>query len=454
LLAVPTPSFGFALGSVEADAAAAVVTDADGDVYVAGNIEGATDVAPGPTTLVLDPRTGGGPFVAKYTPQGRLAWARQFEGAANGLARQADNGNLALTLSTGRGEPAVFGLDPGGDILWRATLRVDGFAYCKAITFDGRGDLIAVGSFFDEIDLDPGPGRATVKSARRSEGFLKDMPSTDAFIVKLSARGKFLWGGALASGGGFDEARGVAVDAAGNVYVAGEFAGRADFDPSSATSKRTSAGGSDAFLSKLSADGRLLWTASTGGRNDDIASAVATTRAGDVYMAGSLQSTADLDPSRSVLSVKSAGSSDAFVLALTPEARLKWAAVAGGRSAESPAAIAVDPNDDAPIVTGTFRGVADFAPGRSVFNIKGSGGLDVFLWGLSSTGKLAWAASVGGAGDETAAGIAACEASGGSSSIVVAGTFASKIDLDPGAGTLIGRSSGRTDVFVAALLLG
>src|ERR1700690_1539957 len=67
------------------------------------------------------------------------------------------------------------------------------------------------------------------------------------------ATGKAVWAAGF-GGLGIDAARGIAVDDAGNTYVAGYFDGEMDFG--GAIGKRTSAAGSDAFVVKLDASGK------------------------------------------------------------------------------------------------------------------------------------------------------------------------------------------------------
>ena len=79
---------------------------------------------------------------------------------------------------------------------------------------------------------------------------------------------EFAWAGQLAA----DASPGdVAVDASGNVYTVGNFSGTVDFDPNPAhgTFNLTSAGGRDAFISKLDAAGNFVWAKRLGGGGSD-----------------------------------------------------------------------------------------------------------------------------------------------------------------------------------------
>ena len=65
----------------------------------------------------------------------------------------------------------------------------------------------------------------------------------------------YAWTKAVGGSSGWDWANSVAVDATGNVYVAGGFEETVDFDPGVSTDIRTCAGLDDVFLSKYDAFG-------------------------------------------------------------------------------------------------------------------------------------------------------------------------------------------------------
>ena len=139
----------------------------------------------------------------------------------------------------------------------------------------------------------------------------------DAFVTKLNA-----YGGAgpvtlaystYLGGSDNDEARAIAVDSAGAVYVAGDThsSNFPTVNPCQAPS-----GGYDAFVSKLNAYGgnsqvTLAYSTYLGGSRDDWALAVAVDSAGAAYVAGSADSTNF--PTVNAYRASSRGSSDAFV---------------------------------------------------------------------------------------------------------------------------------------------
>jgi uncharacterized protein (TIGR03437 family) len=110
-----------------------------------------------------------------------------------------------------------------------------------------------------------------------------------AYVAKLDASGAIQWA-TLVGGSGFDEARAVAVDSAGNAYVTGRTSSD-DFpavNPFQAVRGRnTLFTNTNAFVTKISADGsNIMYSSFLGGTGDDAGNAIAVDAAGNAHVAG------------------------------------------------------------------------------------------------------------------------------------------------------------------------
>jgi len=102
----------------------------------------------------------------------------------------------------------------------------------------------------------------------------------DAFVAKLDANGGLQWNTFL-GGAALDFGFGIAVGAAGNVYVTGIS------DGTWGTPVRAFGGGADAFAARLSgATGALVWNTFLGGTGVDFGGGIAVDSAGNVYVTG------------------------------------------------------------------------------------------------------------------------------------------------------------------------
>ena len=128
---------------------------------------------------------------------------------------------------------------------------------------------------------DPGQGNDSLRLCAAgpsgsvyAAGSLGDYPDGDIWVVKYDATGAQVWSRTWAGpGGAYDEARGLVVDAAGDVYVCGQ----AGWEPDSG----------DSVLLKYGAAGTLAWaTVYEAGEAADAAAAVGLDAAGAVYVAG------------------------------------------------------------------------------------------------------------------------------------------------------------------------
>jgi hypothetical protein len=114
--------------------------------------------------------------------------------------------------------------------------------------------------------------------------------SQDVFIAKLLATDLTEVWTKPFGSGGYDTIYGPAVDTGGNVYVTGEFEGTGDFDPGPGTTPWMTSSG--AYVSKLDAAGTFVWAKRMGGVTGDVGRGIAVDAAGAVYTTGGFTGTA------------------------------------------------------------------------------------------------------------------------------------------------------------------
>jgi Beta-propeller repeat/S-layer homology domain len=133
----------------------------------------------------------------------------------------------------------------------------------------------------------------------------------DAFVTKFNASGAVVYSTYLGGGSG-DQGYGIAVDAAGNAYIAG-YTASTDFPTLNAY--QPTRNGIDAFLTKLNASGSaLLYSTYFGGTANDYAWGVAVDGAGNAYITGNTASTNF--PLRNAYQATNGGGTDAFLARL------------------------------------------------------------------------------------------------------------------------------------------
>ena len=181
-----------------------------------------------------------------------------------------------------------------------------------------------------------------------------------------------------AGGKGHDKTRCLAVDTAGNVFLAGEFVGTSQFG----THTLTSAGDMDFFIAKCSPEGKFLWARSAGGSGIDRGYGVATDAAGNCYVTGHHQST---NATFSGVAVPNAGDYDIFIAKYDPAGKLLWVRTAGSKGYDYGHGIAVDANSNV-LVTGALVGDGAFGDTK----VTAAGGAHVFCARYDSAGKLLW----------------------------------------------------------------
>ena len=107
----------------------------------------------------------------------------------------------------------------------------------------------------------------------------------DAYVTKINATGSALVYSTYLGGSGSEEGRGIAVDASGNAYVAGN-TDSTNFPVANAF-QPTNQGGSDMFVTEINALGNaFIYSTYLGGKKSDVDKSIALDSRGSVYITG------------------------------------------------------------------------------------------------------------------------------------------------------------------------
>jgi uncharacterized protein (TIGR03437 family) len=171
-------------------------------------------------------------------------------------------------------------LDSGGGILWATLLAGSSHDEARAIAMDASGNAYVAG----RTDSKDFPLANAYQNVRGGAG-----GGYDAFLSKISSDGSKLLYSTYLGGSGDDVAQTVAVDGAGNAYVAGGTNWN-DFPTINAIQPIPGNKSGGSFVSQFDTSGRLLFsTYLSGTRGDpfvDGAAAIALSGDGSVWVAG------------------------------------------------------------------------------------------------------------------------------------------------------------------------
>jgi Leucine-rich repeat (LRR) protein len=203
----------------------------------------------------------------------------------------------------------------------------------------------------------------------------------------------------------------IEVDGANNTYMLGQFTGTIDVDPGAGVTNFTAASGDgDFFLTKLDAQGALVWAKqiAPGGANSNLYMYVMEVdKDNNVIIGGDFNGTVDFDPGAGVTNLTTPPThSYGFFAKYSAAGNFLWARAIGG-SGESLWSDVNDIESDAVgdvILTGEFSGsldaVLDVDAGAGVVTLNPLGNGDVFVAKYDANGNYKWKASGATANEE------------------------------------------------------
>jgi hypothetical protein len=328
-----------------------IAVDSTGSAYITGS----TTSRNFPTRYPLQPAMLGGKsaFVLKLSPSGSaLVFSTYLGGsgsdAGNGIALDLSANAYIVGDTTSLNFPAS-GLQKGNkggqdvfvasinssgtSLLYSTYLGGSGTDHGAAIAVDSSGGAYVTGSTFS-IDFPVANAFQTAIGGGQ-----------DAFVARLAPGGSALTfstylGGSGGTVGNPEAGQGIALDSQGSVYVAG-VTPSANFPILSALQPSLDAG-LDAFVTKLSSTGILVYSTYFGGSGIDEANAIAVDNNGRAFVVGYSAST-DL-PIIGGFQSSNGGDYDAFIAELSASgSSLVWSSYLGGSSSDTATAVALDP---------------------------------------------------------------------------------------------------------------
>ena len=320
------------LGGREGDRAAGIALDGSENIYLTGSTRSSNFPV---TEGAFDTDYGGGDgdgFVAKLDVSGnRLLYATFLGGAGadQGVDIAVDRQGQVWVAATTEGEDfpvtAVFGdsskaNDPGDACL--ARLSSDGSELAFSVRLGGSRQEAAAC-----VAVDPSGSAclagwtrspdfpATEEAFDRSPNHRAGVLEGDGFVARLDASGKGLLYATYLGGPGPDRITGMALNAAGSVFLCGWTEG-AGFPATAGASDTTSRGQTDAFFAQLDPSGdHLVGSTLLGGRGLDQSADLVLDRAGNVFLTGWTES-ADFPIISPALRSVHHGGEDAFAVRL------------------------------------------------------------------------------------------------------------------------------------------
>lgn len=273
----------------------------------------------------------------------RLIWS-PWGDEATAIARDANGdliivghtygdleGNVNADSTQGSTDVFVSRVTETGVRIWTKQFGTAGFDICYSVaTSTATGDIYLAGS--------------TTGTLNGSS--LTGLGPINAFVTKLTSTGMHLWTSLTGTTGADTFGNAVAIDSAGNAYVAGDTTGDL---------AAVNAGLFDIFLTKYDASGASLWTRQAGTAGDDFGDAVAFDLAGaSVVVAGS---------TRGGLGGTNAGLTDIVLIKYDSSGSNPLTQQLGTADDDSAWAVAVDPSGNVYVAGSTSGDLDGAGPG-------------------------------------------------------------------------------------------
>ncbi|HLO54977.1 MAG TPA: SBBP repeat-containing protein [Saprospiraceae bacterium] len=248
------------IGNKQYDYGFSLVVDHENNIYITGNYYYDTDFDSGPDEYILKGHGSSDGYVAKFNNKGILLWAKSTGcgGHDDGQALVVDKdknvylgglflsncnfdpeGGSAYFANRGSFDIFVIKYAENGDFLWARTVGGVDSDYLTAMTLDQAQNIIFVARTNTIVLFETTFIELIIQSHQKS-----------ILLAKYDQNGNYLSASSIGSTDNI-YSYSLDIDQNGNLFIAGNFKGSADFDPSLGIQDPTQASESDLFLIKL-----------------------------------------------------------------------------------------------------------------------------------------------------------------------------------------------------------
>lgn len=273
-------------------------------------------------------------------------------------------------------------IDPSSNRIWGTYYGNTGMDFCNSTGVDDQKNVYLSGFTQNTTNI------AT------SGIYQSTMNGTfDAFLVKFDSDGNRLWG-TYFGGPDIESAYDIHVLPSGMIYMCGDSFSTINLASVGAHQTVYGGGINDAYLSKFTTNGQLIWSTYYGGTEHDVGQGVTVDSNGDVMMCGHTQSLDNIGTT-GALNENFLGIVDAYVVKFDSSGNRLWGTYFGDNDDEEAFDISTDPLDNI-IITGYTSSTNGISTIGSHQPLNG-GFQDAFLAKLSSGGdNLIWSTFYGG----------------------------------------------------------
>jgi hypothetical protein len=391
----------------------------NGDLIMAGQSYGETDLDPGPGTFLSGNNAEDRAWILALSRHAEFHWAVDFpsnpgsefqpldlsvspvgdiylSGNLRGSGVDFDPGPGTTSLSAqGWGDAVIARYDSIGQFKWVRSMGGTGYDQGKYVHVTSLGDVVMGGEFSDTADFDPGPGQLLLTSAINNS-------DPNVFVLALDSLGGLLWVNHVAT-----ERRsyldGLAFDTAGGCWLSGRMEGDVDFDRFNPPMLLSSDNYVQPYVAHYDAQGQLQQVAFVGGSGP-----ILDDGHGGIYLSGSIWDTLDMDPSPAFVTVEchqGGGYQDGFVAHYSPQVTFDWAFGFGNWGEDHAVAMARGPYQSV-VIAATYYGDVDLDPGAGSAFVHHRWALGHAIAAYNQHGSYLWSNSTvhvskGGADEAT-----------------------------------------------------